>query len=89
MNINSTDDIKIKISERNFEQILDFDETVKTSNGQSKITQLDEFQENLTLEKKFDSRSKDFMSKKILFLQEPGTHRDVDLIKIYQYLYNI
>ena len=83
MNINSTDDIKIKIGERNFEQILDFDEAEKTSNGQSKITQLDELQENLTLEKKFDSRSKDLMSKEILFLQQPATHRDVDLIKIY------
>lgn len=82
MNINSTDDIKIKISERNFEQILDFDEAVKMSNGQSKITQVDEFQQNLRLRKKFDSRTKDFMSKEILFLQEPATHRDVDLIKI-------
>ena len=82
MNINSTEDIKIKISERNFEQILDFDEAVKTSYEQSEIIQLDELQENFALvEKKFDSRSKGLMSKEILFRKEPATHRDVDLIK--------
>ena len=83
MNINSTDDIKIEISERNFEQILDFNEAVKTSNEQFKIIQSDELQENFSLvEKKFDSRSKDLVSREILVLQEPATHRDVDLIKI-------
>ena len=82
MNINSTEDIKIKISERNFEQILDFGEAVKTSNEQSEILQSDGLQENFaSVDKKVDSRSKDLMSKEILFRQEPATHRDVDLIK--------
>ena len=84
MNINSTDDIKIEISERDFEQILHFNEAVETSNEQFKIIKSDELQENFSLvEKKFDSRSKDLVSREILVLQEPATHRDVDPIKIY------
>lgn len=72
----------MKISERNFEQILDFNEVVKTSYEQSEIIKSDGLQENFArVDKEFDSRSKDLMSKEILFRQESATHRDVDLIK--------